>query len=99
MLVVEAGEFHMRNDAQSPFTSVRRRGLQRAGAYKEPRPFAVVEEFLAEFAGEPKWRRPILLIVGGKVLDARADAEGLHPIDVGGGESGLATSSPKVPGP
>ena len=42
--------------------------LRAAGAYQNPRSFAEVEEFKTYFQGNAKWRRPILLIVGGTNL-------------------------------
>ena len=73
------GHSTRKRDAEEAFRDVRTsnvhsrvlkelEGLKGAGAYKEPRSYPVVDDYVAEFAGTPKWRRPILLIVGGTNL-------------------------------
>ena len=73
------GHSTRKRDAEEAFRDVRTsnvhdhvlkelQGLQDAGAYLEPRTYQVVDDFVAEFAGRPKWRRPVLLIVGGTNL-------------------------------
>ena len=68
------GHSTRKRDAEEAFRDVRTsnvhshvlkelEGLKGAGAYKEPRSYPVVDDYVAEFAGTPKWRRPILLIV------------------------------------
>lgn len=73
------GHSTRKRDAEEAFRDVRLssvqnhvlqelKGLKDAGAYAEPRDYPVVNDFVNEFAGSPKWRRPLLLIVGGTNL-------------------------------
>ena len=73
------GHSARKRDAEEAFRDVRTNNvlqhvqrelesLKDAGAYQEPRDYTVVDEFVAQFSGPAKWRRPIFLIVGGTNL-------------------------------